>query len=313
MLKVRVLGSAAGGGFPQWNCHCPNCQLARQGSPFAPPRTQSSLAVSADGERWVLLNASPDIGQQIRDNEILHPKRDARHSPINAVVLTNADVDHVAGLLTLRERQRFSLYATQRVQGVLSSNRVFDVLNPEFVQRLTLASGVDEPLVDGVGESLGLVVHMFPIPGKVALYLEDEQAGENFGSVPEDTVGLFVRPEHSQTGFYYLPGCAAMPEDLAARIRGAELVFMDGTTWRDDEMAQTGVGQKTSQRMGHMFMSGDAGSIAAFETLDVKQKVFVHMNNTNPVLIRNSPEHEAAVAAGWVIAEDGMNFEIGAS
>ena len=258
-----------------------------------------------------MLNASPDIGQQIRENTILHPKKGARHSPISAVVLTNADVDHVAGLLTLRERQSFSLYATNRVQGVLRSNRVFDVLNPDFVERRVLSSDHVEPMVDGIGSSLGLSVTMFTIPGKVALYLEDENSGDNFGSVAEDTIGLHVRSDDGDQGFFYLPGCASMPPDLSARITNADLVFMDGTTWQDDEMAQTGVGEKTSQRMGHMFMSGESGSIAALSGLGIKRKVFIHMNNTNPVLVEHSPERKIANDAGWVIAEDGMDFEMG--
>lgn len=310
MPQITVLGAAAGGGFPQWNCNCANCRLAWQGSDRVKHRTQSSLAVSADSRRWLILNASPDIRQQIATNPEMQPRSGARDTPIASVLVTNADVDHVAGLLTLRERQPFKLYATSRIQSVLQANPVFGVLNPEFVQRETLELDRSEPVVDADGESIGLRVTLFAVPGKVALYLEDESAGDNFGTVAEDTVGVAISSEESGKTFFYLPGCAAMPGWLRDKLRGSELVFMDGTTWINEEMAQAGVGEKTSQRMGHMPMSGVDGSIAAFAGLDVKTRVFVHINNTNPVLLQDSDEYRQATEAGWIIAEDGMQFEI---
>jgi len=310
MPQIIVLGAAAGGGFPQWNCHCANCRLAWQGSDRVKPRTQSSLAVSADANRWLLLNASPDIRQQITANSELQPRSGARDTPIASVLVTNADVDHVAGLLTLRERQPFRLYATSRIQSVLQANPVFGVLNPEFVRRETLELDRSTPVIDADGDSIGLRVTLFAVPGKVALYLEDESAGDNFGTVTEDTVGVAISCEKSGKTFYYLPGCAAMPGWLRDKLRGSDLVFMDGTTWINEEMAQAGVGEKTSQRMGHMSMSGTDGSIAAFAELDVKTRVYVHINNTNPVLLLDSDEYRQATAAGWIIAEDGMQFEI---
>ncbi len=310
MTQIIVLGAAAGGGFPQWNCNCPNCRLAWSGSTQTKPRTQSSLAVSADSKNWLVLNASPDIRQQIAATPEMQPRHGARDTPISAVLLTNADVDHVAGLLTLRERQPFRLYATGRVHSVLQANPIFKVLNPDYVTRESVQSDQPTSILDGNGEPIGLSVTLFPIPGKVALYLEDESAGDNFGSVDEDTVGVAVQSEASGKTFYYLPGCAAMPDWLKEKLRGTDLVFMDGTTWINDEMAQTGVGEKTSQRMGHMAMSGEAGSLASFDGLDVKRRVYVHMNNTNPVLREDSDEHAEACNAGWTIAEDGMRFEL---
>ncbi len=309
MSRIIVLGAAAGGGFPQWNCHCENCRLAWRGDARVKPRTQSSLAVSADSERWILLNASPDIRQQITDTPELHPRQGKRHTPIAAVVLTNADVDHVAGLLTLRERQPLRLCATGRVQSVLEANPIMQVLNPDYVQREALALGQKQPIVDADGKPTGISIELFAIPGKVALYLEDSSAGDNFGTVEEDTVGVEVSDDSSGSSFYYLPGCAAMPDWLRQRLQGAALVFMDGTTWIDDEMAQAGVGEKTSRRMGHMTMSGDEGSIAALADVDIGRRVFVHINNTNPVLRLDSDEYRAAGRAGWTIAEDGMTFE----
>ncbi|MBM4229035.1 MAG: pyrroloquinoline quinone biosynthesis protein PqqB, partial [Gammaproteobacteria bacterium] len=265
--------------------------------------------VSADGERWVLFNASPDLRQQLNDNAVLHPRDALRASPIKAVVLTNADVDHVTGLLTLRESQAFNLYATPRVHGVLAGNSIFNVLNPRFVQRLPMVLETPLALRDPQGDALGFEVIPFAVPGKVALWLENVFKGDNFGSVDEDTVALEVRVK-GQTKFFYVPGCAAMTPPLAARLKGAPLVFFDGTLFVDDEMIRDGVGVKTGQRMGHMSVSGPEGTLAAFAALDVKRKVFIHINTTNPILIADTPERAVVEAAGWEVARDGMHLEV---
>src|SRR5690606_8496149 len=194
------------------------------------------IAVSTDGERWVLCNASPDLRQQINDNPELQPRPDGplRASPIAAIVLTNADVDHVTGLLTLRESQPLVLYATPRVQGVLAANSIFNVLNPEFVRREPLALDVPRELLGPDGSPLGLSIVPFAVPGKVALWLENAFAGDNFGSVAEDTIALEIRAAAGGARCFYIPGCAEMTDALAARLRGAPLVFFDGTLWTDD-------------------------------------------------------------------------------
>ncbi len=309
-MQIRVLGSAAGGGYPQWNCNHPNSRRARGGDPAARRRTQSSIAVSAGNRDWVLFNASPDLRQQILDNDVLHPQRGLRHSPIQAVVLTNADVDHVAGLLNLRESQAFCLYATSRVLAVLAQNPIFNVLNPEFVQRKPFALETRVDLRRADGSPLGIEVVPFAVPGKVALWLEDPSRGPNFGSVEEDTIALQVRDSGGSTRFFYVPGCARMSEELAARLRGAPLVFFDGTLWRDDEMIVAKVGVKTGARMGHMSVSGEDGTLAAFADLDVKRKVFIHINTTNPILLDDSEERSLVRDAGWEVAFDGMELEI---
>jgi pyrroloquinoline quinone biosynthesis protein B len=303
-----VLGAAAGGGFPQWNANSEACRRAWAGDPLAPAQTQSSVAVSADGDSWFLLNASPDLRQQINDNPPLHPRRGKRDSAIQGVVLTNGDVDHIAGLLNLRESQRLTIYATRRILDVLAANPIFGVLNPDFVGRHAVE--LDRPFApaDADGAAAGLTVEAFAVPGKVALYLEDAGAGDNFGTQAEDTIGLHV--SDGRHGFFYVPGCAEMTEALAGRLRGAELVFFDGTLWRDDEMVAAGVGVKTGRRMGHMSMSGPDGSIAAFAGLDVRQRVFIHVNNTNPVLLGDAPERRELEAAGWRLARDGMEIEL---
>ena len=310
MLRILVLGSAAGGGFPQWNCNCENCRRARGGDPAALPRTQSSIAVSAGDGRWFLLNASPDLRQQINQLPALHPAEGRRHSPIAGVVLTNADVDHVAGLLTLRESQPLTVYGSRRVQETLAANPVFNVLNRDLVRRQELEMGRETDLLYPDGRAAGIAVEAFPVPGKVALYLEDPTAGSNFGTVAEDTIGLRVVDRATGRWFFYVPGCASMPDDLARRLHGAPLVLFDGTTWIDDEMRATGVGEKTGQRMGHMCMNGDAGSIAAFAPLAVDRKVFIHINNTNPVLLSDTPQRAQAEASGWEISYDGMEIAL---
>lgn len=308
-MKIHVLGAAAGGGYPQWNCNHPNSRRARSNDPAAKQRTQSSIAVSADGEDWFLFNASPDLRQQINDNDILQPKRDLRHSPIQGVVLTNADVDHVAGLLNLRESQPLTVYGTHRVLDVLKANTIFNVLNPEFVNREAMK--LDEPveLKKTDGTAAGIRVIPFAVPGKVALWLEDASKGDNFGSVEEDTIALEVRDASDSTRFFYVPACARMTPELAERLRGAELVFFDGTLWVDDEMIRDGVGVKTGQRMGHMSNSGSDGSIAALRDLDIQRKVFIHINTTNPILLDDSDERREVEAAGWEVSYDGMKLE----
>ncbi|MGH8596318.1 MAG: pyrroloquinoline quinone biosynthesis protein PqqB [Gammaproteobacteria bacterium] len=308
-MHVTVLGSAAGGGYPQWNCNHPNSRRARAGDPKAPMRTQSSLAVSADGDRWALFNASPDLRQQINDNPILHPRGALRMSPINAVVLTNADVDHVSGLLTVRESQAFNLYATPRVHSVLAANSIFNVLNPNFVRRLPMP--LEVPLtVAGPTDPLGFSVVPFAVPGKVALWLEDVFKGDNFGSIDEDTVALEVRDAAGAVKFFYIPGCANMTPALSSRIRDAPLVFFDGTLYVDDEMIRDGVGIKTGQRMGHMSVSGANGSIAALRDLNIQRRVFIHINTTNPILIADTPERREVEASGWEVSYDGMRLEV---
>ena len=306
-MYVRVLGSAAGGGYPQWNCNHPNSRRARSADKGATARTQSSIAISEDRDNWCLFNASPDLRQQINENSILHPKDSLRHSPIKAVLLTNADVDHVAGLLNLRESQPLNLYGTDRVLSVLASNSIFNVLNPKFVNRLGLKLDSKLDLLDYGGEKLGITVVPFAVPGKVALWMEDEKSGNNFGTVDEDTIALEVK---SQSGrFFYIPACAQMTDALGERISGADLVFFDGTLWVDDEMIREKVGVKTGQRMGHISVSGQNGALSAFADLNVKRKIFIHINTTNPILADDSPERAAVLDAGWEVSYDGMAIE----
>lgn len=308
MLHVLVLGAAAGGGLPQWNCNCPVCNAARKRDPSL-RSTQASIAVSADGDNWFLINAAPDLRQQITDSPKLHPRHGMRDSPIAGVVLTNGDVDAVAGLLNLREGQRFTIYAHDRILAVLRENSIFNVLNPTLVarQQVELERPFSLELPDGTDSGIEIVA--FAVPGKVALYLEDESnAAHGFGTAAGDTLGLHIRNRANGAHFFYITACAAMPPELADRIAGAPLVFFDGTLWNDDEMIANGLSAKTGQRMGHMSMSGDTGSIAALADLDIGRKVFLHINNSNPALLPDSPERREVTRAGWEIPHDGMEF-----
>jgi pyrroloquinoline quinone biosynthesis protein B len=307
VLRAIVLGAAAGGGLPQWNCACPVCAAVRSGQAGA-PQTQSSIVVSADGERWVLINASPDIRQQFAATPALHP-RAVRHSPLSAVLVTNADVDHVAGLLSLREAQPFALYATRRVHSVLDANAIFNVVNREHVPRRPVQLNESMPILDAAGEATGICIETFTVPGKVALWLEDPNA-ERFGSVAEDTIGVAIRAEGSEARLFYLPGCADVPDSLKARFKPTDTVLFDGTTYTEHEMAEAGVGQKSASRMGHLVMSGPQGTIARLADVPLARRLFIHINNTNPVWLPDSEARREIARQGWDLAFDGMELTL---
>ena len=307
-MLVKILGSAAGGGFPQWNCACRNCTDVRRGGAGLKPRSQSSLAISVDGASWCLLNASPDLRQQFAAHEALAPKADGplRDSPLKAVVLTNADVDHVAGLLNLRELQPFYLYGSERVLAAVDDNPIFGVLRKDLVARVPVVSGESfEP-----AGCPGLAIELFAVPGKIALYLEDPEAGPQFGSDEGDVVGLKLTDRKTGRFVCYIPGCAELNGDVRRRISGASVLLFDGTLFDDEEMITLGLSQKSGRRMGHMSMSGKDGSVAQLAEADIGRRIFIHINNSNPVLREDSAERRAVEAAGWEIAEDGMEIRL---
>ncbi len=296
-MRIIVLGAAAGGGFPQWNSACPVGARAWRRDPAAAWRNQCSLAISVDGERWALFNAAPELRHQILATPALHPRHGPRHSPIEAVLLTNGDVDHVAGLLSLRESQPFALYATPAIHAVLAANPIFNVLNPTFVERRTIALEAPVALLPG------LQVRPFAVPGKVALYLE--QADLALGQETEDTIGLEILTETGRR-WHFLPGCAVVTDRLLERLAGSDLLFFDGTLWQDDEMVKGGTGQKTGARMGHISIAGEHGSLARLAGAGVARKIYLHINNTNPILLDDSAERRMVEAAGWEVAYDGL-------
>ncbi|MBO0906557.1 pyrroloquinoline quinone biosynthesis protein PqqB [Jiella sonneratiae] len=304
-MRLFVLGSAAGGGSPQWNCCCAVCRLHWAGDERVEPRSQSSIAASADGRNWLLLNASPDLRQQIVASPRLSPVAGVdetvrRATPIAAVLVTNGDVDHIAGLLTLREKQRFPLYGTAGVLGMVAESPVFQVLDPAFVEKRPVEIGARfEPVP-------GLSVEIFSVPGKVPLFMEKGEV--DVGEESEMTVGVRLSA-HGRTA-YYIPGCAHLTDQLKARIAGADCLLFDGTLFEDDEMRRAGVGEKTGRRMGHMPIAGEGGSMNAFEGLHIGRRAYIHINNTNPILVKGSDERKAVEAAGWAVTHDGMEIAL---
>lgn len=308
-MRLKIIGSAAGGGFPQWNCNYRLSRAARQGMEGVRSRTQSSLAASADGQSWVLFNASPDIREQIAATAELQPAADGppRATPIAAVVLTNGEVDHVAGLLSLRERQPFALYAARPVLEALAANPIFGVLDPAIVPRRELERGKETDILNAAGDATGVRIEPFFVPGKVPLYLE----GDDPASPMRDGETIAVRIFTDGSGAaFYVPGCAFVEPDLKSRLKGASCLMFDGTVYEGDEMIRAGVGTKTGARMGHIAMTGENGAIASLADVPIGRRIFVHINNTNPVLDENSPEHAAVRAAGWEIALDGMEVTL---
>ena len=312
-MRLKIIGSAAGGGFPQWNCNYRLSRGAWDGGTNFRARTQSSLAASANGSDWILFNASPDIRQQIAATAELQPSRDGllRSTPIRAVILTNADVDHIAGLLSLREREPFAIYATGRILDVLDANPIFNVLDRTVVERRELRLGARTDILGANGKSTGIVVETFAVPGKVALFLEDETKPENgYGTQDGDTIGLRISSASDAHSAFYIPGCAQIDEALKQRLAGADCLLFDGTVYTDDEMITAGVGTKTGARMGHMYISGAGGSLAALADLGIGKRIYVHINNTNPILDAASPEHAAVTREGWKVAFDGMEIRL---
>jgi len=307
MLRVVVLGAAAGGGVPQWNCGCRVCRAARTDRPEL-QSTQASIAISADGAHWFLINAAPDLRQQLIATPQLHPKAGAlRHSPIAGVILTNGEIDAVAGLLSMREGSPFTIYAHAKVLAILQANSIFNVLSEKNVRRQPIE--IDRPfelrLPDG--RDSGIEILPFTVPGKGAWYLEGKShPGGNDGA--GDTLGLRVEDGTTGKYFYFLAACAEVSDALKARLAGAPLVFFDGTVWRDDELIAAGLGAKTGQAMGHIAMSGDQGAMQSLAGLDIDRKVFLHINNSNPAWLGGSAERKMAEGAGWQIPADGTEI-----
>lgn len=306
-MRVLVLGAAAGGGFPQWNAASEACMRARRGDPAARPATQASIAVSADGERWVLVNASPDLRQQIEAHVALWPRRAPRHSPIAAVILTNGDVDAVAGLLHLREGTPFALYASPRTLAILERNPIFEVLDRRLVPRRELPFDRPFALRDAHGDPLVLELLAFPVPGKPPLYLEGEYGARLTTDAEEgDVIGVEFRAHGRRV--VYVGNVARLDDPLRARLAGADILFVDATLWTDDEMIRAGVGTKTGRRMGHVSVSGPGGVLERLGDLPVGRKVLIHINNTNPILLADSPERRQVEEAGFEVAFDGMEM-----
>ena len=297
-LTALVLGAAAGGGFPQWNCGCRLCNLARSGDPAARPATQASVAVSGDGQDWVVVGASPDLRQQIQQTPALWPRNGPRHSPIVGVVLLGGDVDAIAGLLVLRERQAFTIFAPQSLLDLLRDNPIFGVLDAAVVRQVPIQ--VNEPVRCGAGLTLTLL----EMPGKVPLYLETQGA-----TVAEAAPTYAARFEANGRRMAVAPACADIDRNVRRRLDGCDAVLFDGTLFRDDEMIAAGLGIKTGRRMGHVPVSGPGGTLEGLGDLPGR-KILMHINNSNPILLSDSPERRQVEAAGFEVAFDGMEISL---
>lgn len=303
-MKIRILGSAAGGGFPQWNCNCHNCRGWRQGTVRAKARTQSSIAVSADDERWLLFNASPDILQQLREFPALQPGRALRDTAIEAIVLMDAQIDHTTGLYMLREhRQPWSIWCTAPVRSDLMGG------NPLF-QVLSHYSGVDwraMPLDEAgfvIDRLPGLQLQALPLLSNAPPYSPRRDQPD-----PGDNVGMRVRDARSGRTLFYAPGLGQMEPHVWAAMQQADCVLVDGTLWTDDEMIRLGASTRTARAMGHMPLQGDDGMLAWLDRLPAStRKVLIHINNTNPILDEDSPERAELTRRGIEVAEDGMEI-----
>jgi pyrroloquinoline quinone biosynthesis protein B len=300
-LRIRVLGSAAGGGFPQWNCGCPNCRGVRAGTLRARPRTQESVAVSADERAWFVLNASPEIRQQIESFPALHP-RAPRDTPIAGVLIGNGDLDHCLGLLSLRENQPLVVYATESVRrGFTEGNILYRTLQrfPDQVTWRVLKPGREEELGGG------LSVEPVAVAGKMPVHLEGSTAPD-----PGDNVGFRLREHGSGRILAYFSSVGAMTPALEAALSDADCVFLDGTFWSSDELPALGLGTKRAEDMAHWPVGGPGGSLAALAGLRAGRRVLIHINNTNPLLREDSDERRAAAAAGWEVAWDGLEIAL---
>jgi pyrroloquinoline quinone biosynthesis protein B len=315
-MLVRVLGSAAGGGFPQWNCACVNCALVRAGDPRARPRTQDSIAFTADGNGWNLVNASPDIRVQIEASGVLHP-RAPRHTPIRSILLTNGDLDHVLGLFSLRESTPLEVWATDAVRAGLEERNALMRTLHRFPEQLTwkrLELGKTHTLGDGT------TVTARPVAGKPPVHLmglrssssprDRGEAGADVGEPGadlelENNVALWIR--HGDRLVVYAGACASL-DGLGDAFDEADVLLFDGTFWSSEELIAAGLSRARAEDMAHLPVGGAKGSIAGLAKSGARRKIFTHINNSNPILIEGSPENDAVRAAGWEVAFDEMEI-----
>lgn len=297
-MWVRVLGAAAGGGFPQWNCSCPRCRAVRDGARPCRSRTQSSVAVSADYRRWFLLNASPDIRAQIESFPALHP-RGIRDSPLQAVLLTDAELDHTLGLLLLREAGDLEVHATAAVHETLcKGTSLLQTLGAYArVEWRPVATGTEIPLADG------LSYRAFHVP-------TDKRSRFETGEGEESVVGYRITDGHTGRVLVYLPGAQELTASVLAHLEGCACLLFDGTCWQDDELIRLGIAGKTSREMGHLPISGADGSLERLASLPIERKIYIHINNTNPILIEDAPERRIVEEHGLEVASDGLELEI---
>jgi pyrroloquinoline quinone biosynthesis protein B len=310
-MRVKVLGSAAGGGFPQWNCNCPNCSALRSGTLKARPRTQAQVAVSPDKLHWFLLNASPDLRQQIVATPELQPSPAAPASPVSSILLTSADVDCAMGLLHLREFQPLHIFCTLSVRRILTEeNTLFRVLarSSPPARWETLPLGRLLPLIppSSPGMKDGFFCKAVALIGSFPEYVSDSLCG----TLPPEEAVIGLQFVYKEKRFFYAPALPGIGADWHRSVDESDLALLDGTFWKDDELISTKRSRKTAREMGHIPLSGERGLLRQPFRLGKTRHVLIHLNNTNPVLNEDSAEHRAVREAGWEIAYDGMELEL---
>lgn len=302
-MHVVLLGTAAGGGFPQWNCWCPTCRAARLTPLRASRRSQSSAAVSVDGQRWFLLNASPDVHEQIDCLPGPVPLA-VRHVAVEGIVTTDAELDHTLGIVLLREARHLQLYATRAVRTILEQDSRILPVTEAFarVEVTDLALGQAVPLRYRDGKPSGITVEAFAVPAGPPRFAREEEIGH--------TVGLMLRDANTGATCAFVPACGDLDQPLADRLAETDLVLFDGTFWTDDELLSLGIGDRRAREMDHQPVSGPDGTLPRLARLSRPRRVYIHINNTNPMLLEDSPERAAVERAGIAVGADGMSFTI---
>lgn len=302
-MHVVLLGTAAGGGFPQWNCWCPTCRAVRSSPHRASRRSQSSAAVSVDGQRWFLLNASPDAREQLDCLPGPVPAG-VRHVPVEGIVATDAELDHTLGIALLREARHLQLYATAAVRQILEQDSRILPVTQAFARVEVTEMPLGEPVALRYrnGEASGVTVEAFEVPAGPPRFAREHQPGH--------TVGLILRDQDSGGSCAYVPGCGGLDQLLLQRLAETDLLLFDGTFWTDDELISLGIGDRRAREMDHLPVSGPGGSLASLAGLSRPRRVYVHINNTNPMLLEGSPERELVERTGVTVGADGMSFSI---
>ncbi|WP_417499748.1 pyrroloquinoline quinone biosynthesis protein PqqB [Methylophaga sp.] len=304
-MFVHVLGSGAGGGFPQWNCNCTNCKGVREGTIKASPRTQSSIAISANGTDWILFNASPDIKKQLDDFPALQPARQVRDTAITAIVITDAQIDHVTGMLTLREHNKpWDVYTTNAVYEDLTTGfPVFNILG--HFRGINHHEIVTDESSFTIPTAEGLVFTAVPLKSEAPPY-----SPHRHNTVPGDNIGMRIEDTRTGKNLFYAPGLGVAEPHVMEYMANADVVLVDGTVWTDDEMSHEGISNKRAQEMGHLDQSSKGGIMEILSGMDKPRKFLIHINNTNPILNEESPQRKTLEAAGIEVSYDGMDIEL---
>jgi pyrroloquinoline quinone biosynthesis protein B len=306
-MKVKILGSAAGGAFPQWNCACANCSAVRAGGFSGKARTQTQVAISEDNRSWFLLGASPDLRTQIETTPELHPREGLRQSPIEGAVLANADVDHVLGLLLLRELQPLRIYATASVRRILSEdNSMFGMLQrvPNQIAWTDFEPGKQFDLCNAQGSASGLRCQAWSLTAHYPAYVRTERQSELVAG--EASLGFIIEGP-SGARMAYMPAVPEMEGSLLQQLEACDVLLFDGTFWSDDELIRVQGSGQPARLMGHIPVASTLTNLAGLRR---PRKIFLHINNTNPMLNEASLQYRQVRGAGWEIAEDGWQFDL---